>query len=75
MINKLLRIVYVFITVSEKHAPNSLLKRGKYKGRDIFMYIINSAAIIETSAESKKKLALRIVCHYNTTGRMVNTVY
>ena len=34
------------------------------------MYIINSAAIIETSAESKKKLALRVVCHYNTTGPM-----
>ena len=46
---------------SEKHAPNSILKRGKYKGRDIFMYIINSTGIIETSAESRKKLALRTV--------------
>jgi len=54
------------IIFSEKHAPNSILKRGKYKGRDIFMYIINSTGIIETSAESRKKLALRTVLN-NTT--------
>ena len=51
---------------SEKHAPNSILKRGKYKGRDIFMYIINSTGIIETSAESRKKLALRTVLNNST---------
>ena len=51
---------------SEKHAPNSILKRGKYKGRDIFLYIINSTGIIKTSAESRKKLALRTV--YNESN-------
>ena len=51
---------------SEKHAPNSILKRGKYKGRDIFLYIINSTGVIKTSAESRKKLALRTV--YNDSN-------